>query len=60
MKQTLFHLKDTTIEAYFNGKHLIIEGYDVGEAVKNVWRDADHEYSMTLSPESAQQVYKTV
>lgn len=62
MKQLLFHLKDATIEitieANFNGEHLIIEGYDVGEAVKDALGDADYEYSMTLPPESVQQVYK--
>ncbi len=37
-----------TIEAYFEGDLLIIDGYDIGSRVKEYWGDSDYEYSVKI------------
>ena len=49
---TLYHLEreDITINivARFEEDKLVIDGYDIGEAVKAAWGDSDYEYVMTI------------
>ena len=56
MKRTLYFLENEDIRieitAGFEGGQLVIEGYDIGQFVKEWWGDADYEYSMTLPEES--------
>jgi len=37
-----------SIEAYFQGEDLIIDGYDIGKNVKEYWGDSDYEYNTTI------------
>jgi hypothetical protein len=45
------------IEARFELRQLIVEGYDIGTRVKEYWGDSDYEYSITLPEESVTQLY---
>lgn len=51
---TLYHYKDQeisiSIDAYFEGDNLIIDGYDIGKKVKDYWGDSDYEYILTIPP----------
>ena len=55
---TLFAFQDDTIkisiEAYFEGNTLIIDGYDIGKKVKDYWGDSDYEYKLTIPPMSVE------
>ena len=37
-----------TVEAFFNGESLTVEGYDIGDSVEEYWGDSDYEYSITI------------
>jgi hypothetical protein len=38
-----------TIEAYFDEHgNLVIDGYDIGKRVEEVWGDSDYEYMVTI------------
>ncbi|MBX2946764.1 MAG: hypothetical protein KF725_13095 [Cyclobacteriaceae bacterium] len=39
-----------SIEAYFDGDKLIIDGYDIGKRVEEYWGDSDYEYVLTIPP----------
>jgi hypothetical protein len=58
---TLYHHEATDIkvdvEARFKGDTLLIDGYDIGERVKEYWGDSDYEYSITIPPKSVLQLY---
>jgi hypothetical protein len=60
-KVTLYHYKDPdikiTIEAYFNGEWLIIEGYDIGIRVEEAWGDSDYEYAIGVNQEGLRKLY---
>ena len=49
----LYHSKSDditiSIDAYFDGEVLVIDGYDIGPRVKEYWGDSDYEY-MTRIP----------
>jgi hypothetical protein len=49
---TLFRMENpgirVTVEAYFDGENLVIEGYDIGDTVEKYWGDSDYEYSTTV------------
>ncbi len=49
---TLYHfISDdikVTIEAYFEGELLVIDGYDIGKRVNEYWGDSDYEYSVKI------------
>jgi hypothetical protein len=51
-KIMLFHMENpqvkVTIEAYFDGESLVIDGYDIGDFVEKYWGDSDYEYSTTV------------
>lgn len=51
-KVTLYHFMSSnikiTIEAYFEGGYLVIDGYDIGKRVKEYWGDSDYEYSVKI------------
>jgi hypothetical protein len=48
-----------TIEAYFD-KHgnLIIDGYDIGKRVEEVWGDSDYEYMVTIPSAEVNTLYR--
>ena len=47
-----------TIDAYFDDKeNLIIDGYDIGKRVKEVWGDSDYEYTTTIKPDDVVHLY---
>jgi hypothetical protein len=58
---TLYHSENADIkvdiEARFDGDTLIIDGYDIGKRVEEYWGDSDYEYTLTIPPESVQQLY---
>ena len=58
---TLFHFKSEDIKinivARFEGKKLIIDGYNIGNTVKEVWGDSDYEYIMTIPGKGVKQLY---
>lgn len=37
-----------TIEAYFEGDRLVIDGYDIGKRVSEYWGDSDYEYIVKI------------
>lgn len=47
-----------SIEAYFEGDALIIDGYDIGKKVKDYWGDSDYEYKLTIPPVTVDFLYK--
>ncbi len=46
-----------TVEAYFNGEDLIVEGYDIGTTVEEYWGDSDYEYATTIKKEEVEKIY---
>ncbi len=59
---TLYHLesKDIKIDivARFEEDKLIIDGYDIGKIVEEVWGDSDYEYIMTIPASSLPALYR--
>jgi hypothetical protein len=58
---TLFHI-DTPeikvdIQAYFENENLIIEGYDIGQRVKDWFGDSDYEYKTTIFEKEVKKLY---
>ena len=53
---TLYHLKSEDIKidivARFEEDKLIVDGYDIGESVKEAWGDSDYAYVMTIPAKS--------
>jgi hypothetical protein len=47
-----------TIEAYFDGESLVIDGYDIGDFVEEYWGDSDYEYSTTVFEAEVIKLYK--
>lgn len=49
---TLYHFASedikVTIEAYFDGGFLVVDGYDIGKQVEQYWGDSDYEYSVKI------------
>ncbi|HRJ30173.1 MAG TPA: hypothetical protein PLV21_19195 [Cyclobacteriaceae bacterium] len=43
-----------SIDAYFDGDKLIIDGYDIGKRVEEYWGDSDYEYVLTIPPEGVE------
>ena len=39
-----------SIQAYFEGSNLVIDGYDIGKNVEEYWGDNDYEYMVTIPP----------
>lgn len=35
----------------------VIDGYDIGKLVEEVWGDSDYEYSTTIHPEEVKKLY---
>lgn len=52
--KTLFHLDGEAITidivARFDEDELIIDGYDIGKTVEEVWGHSDYEYMTTIPP----------
>jgi hypothetical protein len=46
-----------SIEAYFEGDSLIIDGYDIGRRVEEYWGDSDYEYVLTIPPAGVDFLY---
>lgn len=47
-----------SIEAYFNeDDSLIIEGYDIGKSVEEIWGDSDYEYITTVKADAVNKLY---
>lgn len=61
LKVLLFQFKNENISveihAYFTGESLVIEGYDIGKAVKEYWGDSDYEYSTTIKEKEVKRLY---
>ncbi len=59
---TLYHFIGVDIKvdvkARFENNTLIIDGYDIGNAVEKYWGDSDYEYSLKISHESVHQLYR--
>ena len=47
-----------TVEAYFDGENLVIDGYDIGITVEKYWGDSDYEYSTTVFATEVIKLYK--
>lgn len=58
---TLYHLEREDIKvdivARFARDKLVIDGYDIGRTVEEVWGDSDYEYVLTLPAESVARLY---
>jgi hypothetical protein len=59
---TLFSLVrpdiNVLIELYFDEQdQLILDGYDIGKTVEEVWGDSDYEYTITIFPEEVEKLY---
>ena len=58
LRITLFEFKSesvkVSIEAYYDGDFLIVDGYDIGKSVEEFWHREDYEYKLTIPPESIQ------
>lgn len=58
---TLFFYQDAeikiSIDAYFEGEVLVIDGYDIGSKVKEYWGDSDYEYVTRIPAAGVQQLY---
>ncbi len=50
---TLFHFESpfikVTIEAWFREEWLMVEGYDIGSRVEEIWGDSDYEYALGVN-----------
>jgi len=59
---TLLHFEREDIKvdvvARFEGDELIIDGYDIGKTVEEVWGDSDYEYVMTIPAGSLPLLYR--
>lgn len=59
---TLFHFQDEDIKidivVRFDGDELVIDGYDIGKRVGEVFGDSDYEYVMTIPAASVASLYK--
>lgn len=55
---TLYEFKSesvkVSIQAYFEGEFLVIDGYDIGKSVEEFWHREDYEYKLTVPSESVQ------
>lgn len=46
------------IELYFDEQdQLILDGYDIGQTVKETWGDSDYQYTHTIQPEEVEKLY---
>ena len=49
---SLYHYESTeikiSIDAYFEGDTLVIDGYDIGKRVEAWWGDSDYEYNVRI------------
>lgn len=59
---TLFNFQDENIKidivARFDEDKLVIDGYDIGKTVEEVWGDSDYEYVMTIPATSMNSLYE--
>ena len=59
---TLYHLEREGIKidivARFEKDKLIVDGYDIGKTVGEVWGDSDYEYVMTIPDRSLPALYR--
>jgi hypothetical protein len=60
-KVTLYHYQDPdiriTIEAYFDGERLVVEGFDIGKRVEELLGDSDYEYATGVDQEELKKLY---
>jgi hypothetical protein len=47
-----------SIEAYFDGDNLVIDGYDIGKRVEEYWGDSDYEYVLTIPSPSVDFLFR--
>lgn len=61
---TLYHFESedikVDIEARFEKDTLIIDGYDIGKTVEEIWGDSDYEYIMTIPARSLPPLYSVL
>lgn len=57
---TLFFYQDSeikiSVDAYFEGDVLVIDGYDIGTKVEEYWGDSDYEYVTRIPAAGVQQL----
>jgi len=46
-----------TIDAYFEGDFLVIDGFDIGKTVEKYWGDSDYEYMVKIPKEGIDFLY---
>lgn len=60
-KVTLYHYQNPdikiTVEAYFNGEMLVVEGYDIGKRVEELLGDSDYEYATGVQQDELKKLY---
>jgi hypothetical protein len=58
---TLYHYQTpdikVTIEAYFEGEMLMVEGYDIGKRVEEILGDSDYEYMTGVKQDELIKLY---
>jgi hypothetical protein len=58
---TLYHFQNSdikvTIEAYFEGEMLMVEGYDIGKRVEEILGDSDYEYMTGVKQDELTKLY---
>ena len=59
---TLYHLEREDIKidivARFEKDKLVIDGYDIGKTVEEIWGDSDYEYIMTIPAKNLPPLYR--
>jgi hypothetical protein len=60
-KQLFYHQGEQIridIRLGFEGEKLKLDGYDIGETVREIWGDSDYEYFITVAGEALEKLYR--
>ena len=60
-KQLFYHQGERIridIRLGFEGEKLKLDGYDIGETVREIWGDSDYEYFITVAGEELEKLYQ--
>jgi hypothetical protein len=61
VKQLFYHQDERIridIRLGFEGERLKLDGYDIGETVREIWGDSDYEYFLTVAGEELEKLYR--